>query len=486
MDNKNKSNLESALIAEKMAMNASSPMTQSTAIGSDHKHLIDKEIDLSPYQIAKKILPTYPDLIDIRQKLSSDKPEDKSNRLNIIFGAGKSMHQRIRAIPIIGYALAWCNAFIKLPATRNHHLVEIQALRQQNDLLFHNVQILNDKITYLQAENVQVIEESNVSSQRVAHQLESLKQHVVQRLVSIEEAKLIRRMHEVDMLDIGRRLMKIEQMEMPRKLKQFAHLMQIFQEEVLENKRQNSSIHESSQLEIKQSATSLKSTNENDFDSHQFYLDFEEKFRGDKLEIKDRLKAYLPYISNIKALKEDQRPTFIDVGCGRGEWLSLMMEQGIPAIGIDLNTSMVNACLASGYAAKVADAIEFLQEQEEGSLGGVTGFHIIEHLPFETLIALFDAAYKALKKGGIVIFETPNPENLIVGACNFYFDPTHLHPIVPMVAEFMAKQRGFEHTEILRLHPYPENHRMTGNTDADKILNKYFFDAQDYALIARK
>ena len=482
MDNQNKSNHESASIAKKMAMNATSPMPQSTAMGSDHTNLIGKEIDLSPYKITKKILPAFPELIDIRQISSTNKTEEESNRLNKIFGSGKSMHQRIRAIPLIGYVFAWCNAFIKLPVTRNHHLLEIQALRQQNDLLFHNIQILNDKISYLHTENAQVIEENNASSQRVSHQLESL----MQRIVIIEDAKLVRRLHEIDMLDIGRRLMKIEQMELPRKLKQFAHLMQIFQAEALESKRPSSSIHETSLPEIKQTTSSIKSTNENGFDSHQFYLDFEEKFRGEKLEIKERLKVYLPYLSNITSLKEDLRPTFIDVGCGRGEWLSLMMEQGIPAIGIDLNTSMVNTCLASGYAAKVADAIEFLQSQEEGSLGGVTGFHIIEHLPFETLIALFDSAYKALKKGGIIIFETPNPENLIVGACNFYFDPTHLHPIVPMVAEFMAKQRGFEHAEILRLHPYPENHRMSGNTDADKILNKYLFDAQDYALIARK
>jgi 2-polyprenyl-3-methyl-5-hydroxy-6-metoxy-1,4-benzoquinol methylase len=482
MENQNKSNLESATIAEKMSMNASSPMPQSTVIGSDHTHLIGKEIDLSPYQIAKKIQPTFPKLIDIRQISSTNKSEEESNRLDNIFGAGKSMHQRIRAMPLIGYAFAWCNAFIKLPATRNHHLLEIQALRQQNDELFHNVQILNDKISYLQVENAQVIEENNASSQRISHQLEGL----MQRIVSIDDAKLIRRMHEMDMLDIGRRLMKIEQMEMPRKLKQFAHLMQIFQEESLENKHLDTSIQATNQKEAGKTTAESKKSWSKDFDSHQFYLDFEEKFRGERLEIKERLKAYLPYLSNITALNEDQRPTFIDVGCGRGEWLSLMMEQGIPAIGIDLNTSMVNACLESGYAAKVDDAIEFLQKQKEGSLGGVTGFHIIEHLPFDTLIALFDAAYKALKKGGIIIFETPNPENLIVGACNFYVDPTHLHPIVPMVAEFIAKQRGFEQAEILRLHPYPENHRMSGTTDADKILNKYLFDAQDYALIARK
>ena len=56
----------------------------------------------------------------------------------------------------------------------------------------------------------------------------------------------------------------------------------------------------------------------------------------------------------------------------------------------------------------------FLWQQEKESLSGVSGFHIIEHLSFEKLIELFDAAYHALAPNGLVIFETPNPENLII------------------------------------------------------------------------
>jgi O-antigen chain-terminating methyltransferase len=176
----------------------------------------------------------------------------------------------------------------------------------------------------------------------------------------------------------------------------------------------------------------------------------------------------------------------VDVGCGRGEWLELLGELGIPALGIDMNAAMVDACIASGCAAKVDDAIAYLQQQPAGCLAGVTGFHIIEHLPFETLIALFDAAYAALADGGILIFETPNPENMIVGSCNFYYDPTHRNPIVPAVAEFIATQRGFSKAEILRLHPFPEDYRVKGEGFSGDIINKFFFGAQDFALIAWK
>ena len=114
------------------------------------------------------------------------------------------------------------------------------------------------------------------------------------------------------------------------------------------------------------------------------------------------------------------------------------------------------------------------------------GFHIIEHLPFDTLLALFDAALKALRPDGMVIFETPNPENLLVGACNFYYDPTHLNPIVPTVAEFIARQRGFAKAEILRLHPYPDSHRLVEDSEIAKRFNNALYGPQDFALLASK
>jgi len=158
----------------------------------------------------------------------------------------------------------------------------------------------------------------------------------------------------------------------------------------------------------------------------------------------------------------------------------------LQAVGIDLNSQMVTVCKERGLAAEYGDAIDYLRRQPEGSLAAVTGFHIIEHLPFDVLIALFDAALHAVRKDGLIIFETPNPENLMVGACNFYSDPTHLHPIVPTVAEFMARQRGFARAEILRLHPYPTELQIAEDSDAARRVNQALYGPQDYAVIAWK
>ncbi|MDP1980818.1 bifunctional 2-polyprenyl-6-hydroxyphenol methylase/3-demethylubiquinol 3-O-methyltransferase UbiG [Undibacterium sp.] len=376
------------------------------------------------------------------------------------------LRQKIRRIPGLGYALAWCNALLRLPRTRFQTEVDIAKLQSQIDEL-----------------NRQLVSQ--------AHHHQELKQ----RFAQFESLKLQQRMDQFDALDVGNRLMQFDRLHIARQLRSVNLMMRAgLQTASVQNtgavpaiavevKDVNSSEMSDLTPVRKAAAAELSAS---DFDQDQFYLEFEALFRGSREDIKQRLQVYLPYLSHISSQPKEERKMVIDVGCGRGEWLDLLDEQGIPAMGVDMNISMVNACLDQGFLVRHADAIAYLREQPAGSIGAVTGFQIIEHLPFEQLIALFDAAHHALCPGGVIIFETPNPENLKVGSCNFYFDPTHLHPIVPQVAEFMARQRGFSHAEILRLHPYPDDHMLAGGSEVEALLNKELFGPQDYAVIGRK
>lgn len=215
-----------------------------------------------------------------------------------------------------------------------------------------------------------------------------------------------------------------------------------------------------------------------------YYLAFEDSFRGSRSDIRSRLEVYLPYLHRTGVGTAD-RPV-LDIGCGRGEWLELLKDKGLLASGIDLNGVMVELCRERNLDVERADALGYLASLPDGKLGAVTGFHIIEHLPFEHLLALFDETLRVLKPGGIAIFETPNPENLMVGALNFYNDPTHRNPLPPQVVSFMAKQRGFAATEILRLHPCPAEMRVPETSAAADRINQLFYGPQDYAVIATK
>ena len=210
------------------------------------------------------------------------------------------------------------------------------------------------------------------------------------------------------------------------------------------------------------------------------YVSLEDEFRGTREDIKERQKVYLPY---VKEIIERIGGQVVDLGCGRGEWLELLRENNIKAVGIDKNRVMIEQCKEYGLNVIEDDIIEYLRKQKNNTFTVITGFHIVEHLPLKTMINLFDECLRVLKPGGMVIFETPNPENLIVGACNFYIDPTHRNPIPPETLNFLIEKRGFVRGDIklnIRNHP-----KYTGNNDINEILYRINIE-QDYAIIAYK
>jgi O-antigen chain-terminating methyltransferase len=213
------------------------------------------------------------------------------------------------------------------------------------------------------------------------------------------------------------------------------------------------------------------------------YVAFEDRFRGTREDIKGRQKVYLPYVE--KVLQETEGGPVLDVGCGRGEWLELLVEHGYTAKGVDLNRIMVAQSRELGLDVDEGDVFDYFSGISSDSLCVVTGFHIVEHLPLKTLISLFDQVFRVLKPGGMVLFETPNPENIIVGSCNFYYDPTHRNPIPPDALKFLLEARGYQDLEIIRLH---ENNMYADlkESDISEKITSRFFGAQDYSVIGYK
>ena len=215
------------------------------------------------------------------------------------------------------------------------------------------------------------------------------------------------------------------------------------------------------------------------------YSQLEDAFRGSRDDIQARQRVYLPDMSNLPG-----RAPVVDIGCGRGEWLELLAEHDIPAYGVDTNKTFVDRNVERGLDVRHGDAVEHLLALEPGSIGAVTAFHIVEHLPFPDVVRLVDAALVALRPGGILLFETPNPTNLVVGASSFYIDPTHRNPVHPLFLEFLLDARGFTDVEIRYLHPstdpgFPLPSDPEGRALLDR-LNHAFFGPQDYAAIGRK
>lgn len=221
-----------------------------------------------------------------------------------------------------------------------------------------------------------------------------------------------------------------------------------------------------------------------DRESDAFYDAFEETFRGKREDIKNRLKIYLNefYWSGIGG---NDMP-ILDIGCGRGEWLEIVSEANLVGKGIDTNILSIETCQKQGFHAEYGKAPGYMADIPDETLGAITAFHVIEHLTLKEILAFFDEALRTLKSGGLIILETPNPENILVGACTFYNDPTHVHPLPPRVLEFIAQQRGFSDIRVERFHPYPHEEHVADDSDLGQRFNTLFYGAQDYSVIARK
>jgi O-antigen chain-terminating methyltransferase len=208
----------------------------------------------------------------------------------------------------------------------------------------------------------------------------------------------------------------------------------------------------------------------------EFYIRFQNKFRGNRELIKERVKVYLPIVEPLKTIYPDS--LVIDVGCGRGEWLELLKGNGWRALGVDANSNMIGLCKELGLNAVLGDAIRYLGTVKSASVSVISGFHIAEHLPFDLLVELMKESYRVLLPGGILILETPNPENYKVGALTFYIDPTHLNLLPPSLLQFLAEDSGFSKSVILRLN----GPKQPFSPDVLWAL----FANPDYGLVAQK
>jgi len=221
------------------------------------------------------------------------------------------------------------------------------------------------------------------------------------------------------------------------------------------------------------------------------YFAFEQRFRGTREDIRERLRYYLPLLRDSVVGREGS--PVLDIGCGRGEWLELLRDEKITARGIDTNESMVKECLRYDLDVSIGDAMAQLKRLPDNSLGALTGFHIIEHVSLETLLALIEQAHRVVEPGGLVIFETPNPENIVVGACNFYVDPTHQRPLPPVMTQFLVESGGFDHVEIHRVNAHLLPKLFESPSEADppalrgalQFLQSAFACAPDYSIVGR-
>jgi O-antigen chain-terminating methyltransferase len=215
-----------------------------------------------------------------------------------------------------------------------------------------------------------------------------------------------------------------------------------------------------------------------------WYLALENSLRGDMADIGERLKPYLAHLACAQVGQPDW--PVLDLGCGRGEWLALLGRHGFTARGVDTNEAMLEEARRQGLDVRRLDLLSALNEAETSSIGAITAFQVVEHIDLATLLELFRQARRVLHPGGVLLLETPNPENIQVGAYSFWLDPTHVRPLPPPLLTHSAAHFGFTDIAIVRSNPWREGGPATDGDETGDHLRKLMFGDQDYALIARK
>jgi SAM-dependent methyltransferase len=212
--------------------------------------------------------------------------------------------------------------------------------------------------------------------------------------------------------------------------------------------------HQPSAISHRPSAIGAEPTAPSPTDQHDDYkyVGFEDQFRGSDQAIQKRLLAYVPIFEG--------RSDVLDVGCGRGELLSVFKASGIRSRGIDANGDMAAIARERGLEATHADALGYVASLPEGSLGGVIATQVVEHLEPSYLMRLLDAAARALQPGAPIVLETINAACWLAFFSSYIRDFTHVRPVHPETLQYLLRASGFERVEIRYSAPVPDQVKM--------------------------
>jgi SAM-dependent methyltransferase len=228
------------------------------------------------------------------------------------------------------------------------------------------------------------------------------------------------------------------------------------------------------------------------------YLGFEDQFRGSQAAVRGRVEDYVPIFTGATDI--------VDVGCGRGELLGLLRARGAKARGVDTSAAMVDVCRAAGLDVEQGDAVEYLQRQPDGGIGGLAAIQVVEHFAPAYLTRFLETAYHKMRSGAPLVLETINPACWMAFFETYIRDLTHQRPLHPDTLRYLVQASGFTHVDVQFRQPvrpedrldrvpeppksavYPEGlAQVVGalNAQADK-LNARLFSSMDYVVIARR
>jgi len=227
------------------------------------------------------------------------------------------------------------------------------------------------------------------------------------------------------------------------------------------------------------------------------YVGFEDRFRGASSEIARRVEDYLPVLERAHDV--------VDIGCGRGELLGELRARGVRARGVDSNAAMVDVCRSQQLDVEQGDALSYLEQQADGSVGGLAAIQVVEHFEPAYLVRFLETAFHKMSPGAPLVLETINAACWMAFFETYIRDLTHQRPLHPDTLRYLVEAAGFSSVDVRFRQPVTAGDRLQTlepavlasgvpgmvavaaalNDHANK-LNARLFSSMDYAVVARR
>ena len=223
------------------------------------------------------------------------------------------------------------------------------------------------------------------------------------------------------------------------------------------------------------------------------YFAFESRMRGPRTVILERQREYVDEF-------RDAAPV-LDVGCGRGEFLTLLGEAGIEARGIDLDSDMVAFCRPKASTSRRETRSPTWTAWRRARSAGIFAAQFVEHLQPGPLTAFLGLAAVAAAARAACSSSRRSTRSRLFALRNYFADLTHAQPLIPETLSLLVKQAGFGEVEIrfkselaeqqllepVELPSEPQFDDARRALEANRArLNEVVFGPQDYALVARR
>ncbi|OGK18259.1 hypothetical protein A3G67_03110 [Candidatus Roizmanbacteria bacterium RIFCSPLOWO2_12_FULL_40_12] len=194
-----------------------------------------------------------------------------------------------------------------------------------------------------------------------------------------------------------------------------------------------------------------------------YRLDYYDQSGVNKNSVLEKILAYISKLSNLKkesliynTFNSNKKMSILDVGCGRGNFLSALNPLRFKKYGVEINREAYEVSRKKGLNVFYGDITKVNFGSKK--FDAVSLWHVLEHLDKPN--TLFMIINKILIRKGVLIFQVPNPKSLGFKFGREYWfhldSPRHLTLCGVRAIKQLCKQNNFKLVSIVNeFYDYP-------------------------------